>query len=101
MLKNFKKKLVIVGEGPLYSELKKKFENKNIIFFGKLDNEEVISLIQNAYSVITNTNLYEGQPTLLFEASKMKINSVYPNNGGISEFSKQNPFSFKLTQKFI
>ena len=96
LLKNFKKKLVIVGEGPLYSELKKKFENKNIIFFGKLDNEEVISLIQNAYSVITNTNLYEGQPTLLFEASKMKINSVYPNNGGISEFfPNNNPFSFK------
>tara|TARA_A100001011_G_C14225863_1_gene806577 strand:- start:104 stop:1261 length:1158 start_codon:yes stop_codon:yes gene_type:complete len=96
LLKNFEKKLVLVGEGPIYSELKKKFENKNIIFFGKLDNEEVINLIQNAYSVITNTNLYEGQPTLLFEASKMKINSVYPNNGGISEFfPNNNPFSFK------
>jgi glycosyltransferase involved in cell wall biosynthesis len=100
LLKNFKKKLVIVGEGPLYLELKKKFENKNIIFFGKLDNEEVISLIQNAYSVITNTNLYEGQPTLLFEASKMKINSVYPNNGGISEFfPNNNPFSFKTNSR--
>ena len=94
-LENFEKKLVLVGEGPLFSELKNQFENKNIIFFGKLDNEEVKSLIQNSYSVVSNTTLYEGQPNLLFEASIMKTNSVFPNNGGIGEFfPTNNPFCF-------
>lgn len=96
-LKNFKKKLVLVGEGPLYLELKNKYENKKILFLGKLENKEVISLIQSSYSVVTNTCLYEGQPTLLFEASNLKINSIYPKNGGISEyFPPNNPFSFNV-----
>lgn len=99
-LNNFEKKLVLVGEGPLYLDLKNQFESENILFFGKLENSEVINLIQNSYSVVTNTNLYEGQPTLLFEASKLKINAIYPENGGIGEFfPPNNPFSFKTNSR--
>ena len=35
---------------------------------------------------MTATNLYEGQPTLLCEASSSGIPSIFPTNGGISEF---------------
>ena len=49
---------------------------------------------------ITNTSLYEGQPTLLSEASKLQINSIYPSSGGIQEFfPKDNPFAFKANNE--
>ena len=96
LLVNYDKKLVLVGEGPLLNTLKMNNKNKNIIFLGKMNNSDVISLIKNSYSVITNTRLYEGQPTLLSEASKLGVNSIYPKSGGISEFfPEDNPFSFK------
>jgi glycosyltransferase involved in cell wall biosynthesis len=97
MVSNLEKKLLIVGEGPLLEELKEKNKNNNkIIFLGSLENDEVIALIKNSFSVVSNTSLYEGQPTLLTEASLLNVNSVYPSNGGISEFFPQNnPFEFK------
>lgn len=96
LLVNYDKKLVIVGEGPLLNKLKNKnIGNNNIIFLGRLNNSEVLSLINNSYSVVTNTSLYEGQPTLLSEASKLGVNSIYPKSGGIAEFfPEDNPFAF-------
>tara|TARA_X000000368_G_scaffold108809_1_gene84661 strand:- start:22618 stop:23787 length:1170 start_codon:yes stop_codon:yes gene_type:complete len=97
MVSNLEKKLLIVGDGPLLKKLKEDNKNnKNIIFLGRLENDEVIALIKNSFSVVSNTSLYEGQPTLLTEASLLNVNSVYPNSGGISEFfPKDNPFEFK------
>ncbi len=101
LLVDFKKKLVIAGEGPLLAELKNKYKNnQKIIFTGKLANEEVLYLIKNSYSTITNTCLYEGQPTLLSEASKLEKNSIYPISGGIQEFFPEgNPFAFKANNE--
>lgn len=100
LLVNFDKKLLIAGEGPLLNKLKNKNKNKNIVFLGQISNDAVISFISKSYSVITNTKLYEGQPTLLSEASKLGINSVYPKSGGISEFfPENNPFAFKSGDK--
>ena len=97
LLNKYEKKLVIVGEGPLLETFKKENKNNQIIFLGKQSNIQVLNLIKNSYSVITNTKLYEGQPTLLSEASMLGINSVYPRNGGIEEFfPKDNPFSFEV-----
>jgi glycosyltransferase involved in cell wall biosynthesis len=97
LLNKYEKKLVIVGEGPLLETFKKENMNNQIIFLGKQSNIQVLNLIKNSYSVITNTKLYEGQPTLLSEASMLGINSVYPRNGGIVEFfPKDNPFSFEV-----
>lgn len=96
----FKKKLVIVGEGPLLNKLKNENVVDKILFLGNLSNIKVINLIKNSYSVVTNTKLLEGQPTLLSEASMLGINSIYPKNGGIQEFfPSQNPFSFEPHSK--
>ena len=55
-------------------KLKHKYkDNEKIKFTGKLTNFEVLSLIKNSYTTITNTSLYEGQPTLLSEASKLSL----------------------------
>ena len=78
LLNKYEKKLLIVGEGPLLETFKKENKNNQIIFLGKQSNIQVLNLIKNSYSVITNTKLYEG-------------------NGGIEEFfPKDNPFSFEV-----
>ena len=57
-------KLLIIGDGPEAKKLKNK-KIKNVKFLGELTHEETLSYINNAKAVITNTKLYEGQPTLL------------------------------------
>ena len=50
------------------------------------DHLSKIELILNSKAVVTATKLYEGQPTLLCEASSLGIPSIFPNTGGINEF---------------
>ncbi len=80
-----KYKLLIIGDGPEANNLKNQ-KNKNIKFLGELNHQETLSYINNAKAVITNTKLFEGQPTLLCEASLLKVPSIFPDNGGIKEF---------------
>lgn len=78
--------LKIVGDGPLYKNLSKKYNSPNIEFLGSLSNEKTLSLIANSSGVISATRLYEGQPTLLCEASMLGVPVVFPDTGGIKEF---------------
>ena len=79
--------LKIVGNGPSLDFLKNKFVNKkNIEFLGTLENNQVLEIMNKAKAVITVTKLYEGQPTLLCEASSLGIPSIFPDTGGIKEF---------------
>ena len=78
--------LKIVGDGPLYKNLSKKYNLPNIEFLGSLSNEKTLSLIANSSGVISATRLYEGQPTLLCEASMLNVTVVFPDTGGIKEF---------------
>lgn len=82
--------LKIIGDGPLYETLKKKYENKEIIFTGHLSNKETLENIRNATCVVTATKLYEGQPNLLSEASLLEVPSIFPDSGGIKEFFPSN-----------
>ena len=86
--------LKIIGNGPSLHSLKNKFVNKqNVEFLGTLKNNQVLEIMSKAKAVITVTKLYEGQPTLLCEASSLGIPSIFPNTGGIKEFF---PESYKL-----
>ena len=78
--------LKIVGDGPLRKDLMKIYKQGNINFLGYQDNKKVLELISSSNGVITGTKLYEGQPTLLCEASLLGVPSIFPKNGGISEF---------------
>tara|TARA_Y100001970_G_scaffold288219_1_gene414932 strand:- start:686 stop:1834 length:1149 start_codon:yes stop_codon:yes gene_type:complete len=90
-------KLQIIGDGPLAKNLKNKFmNNKNIIFHNFIENSNVISLLKGSKAVVTATKLYEGQPTLLCEASLLGVPAIFPKTGGIEEFFPVDyPLSFE------
>lgn len=79
-------KLKIIGNGPDKNNLIKYNQNPNVEFMDFLPNEKILELIKNSIAVVTATKLYEGQPTLLCEASSMGVPSIFPRTGGISEF---------------
>ena len=94
-----KKELYIIGDGPELKTLKNKYKNnEDIRFFGAIENNRVHELISKSKGVVTATKLYEGQPTLLCEASLMSIPSIFPRTGGIEEFF---PTNYSLTYNQI
>ena len=55
-----------------------------------MENSKVLNLISNSKGIVTATKLYEGQPTLLCEASSLGVPSIFPMTGGILEFFPKN-----------
>lgn len=95
-LKNNNLKLIVIGDGEQKKYLESKYNSKNIIFLGIIDNEKVKTEILNSLAVITSTTLYEGQPRLLCEASSLKTVSIFPKFGGMEEFFPSNyPLSYE------
>lgn len=100
-------KLKIIGDGPQLKYLSKQnFEN--VEFLGLQTNQDTLNLISKSYCVVTATRLWEGQPTLLCEASALGVPSIYPDFGGMPEFfPNKYELSFKqydyedLTSKLI
>ena len=82
--------LNIIGTGPQLQTLKDQYKSQKIIFHGFMDNKNVINQIKKAKVVISATKLYEGQPTLLCEATMNYIPVIFPNSGGINEFLPKN-----------
>lgn len=89
--------LSVYGTGPLENELLKKFSNKNIKFYGDVENSEVLNAIANSKAVVTSTKMFEGQPRLLSEASILGIPSIFPLFGGMGEFFP-NDYSYAFEQ---
>ena len=87
---NLKETVKIIGNGPDKNKLIKYNQNPNVEFIDFLLNEKILELIKNSIAVVTATKLYEGQPTLLREASAMGIPSIFPRTGGINEFFPEN-----------
>ena len=82
--------LNIIGTGPQLQTLKDQYKSQKIIFHGFMDNKAVINEIKKAKVVISATKLYEGQPTLLCEATMHSVPVIFPNSGGINEFLPKN-----------
>ena len=70
----------------IIGELNKKFNDDRIHFEGLMQNKDVKNIISKSIGVVTATKLYEGQPTLLCEASSLGKISIFPDSGGIKEF---------------
>ena len=91
-------KLKIIGDGPDFTNLKKKYQQSNIEFYGQINNNDVKNIIKNSKGVVTATKLYEGQPTLLCEAAMLGVPSIFPKSGGISDFF---PTGYKFSFDFL
>ena len=65
-------------------------QNKEIEIIGVLDNQKVLDIISKSSGVVITTKMFEGQPTLLCEASALGVPSIFPETGGISEFFPDN-----------
>ncbi len=95
-LENHNLILEIIGTGPDYRRLKKRYSSNKINFVGEISNVETLNRIRNSKAVVTATHLYEGQPTLLCEASSLGKISIFPQTGGIGEFFPKNyKYSFE------
>ena len=77
-------------------DLRSRYASSKIQFLGSIPNEEVIDYIRNSKAVVSATKLFEGQPTLLCEASALGVPSIFPKTGGIEEFLPEN---YKLSFK--
>lgn len=89
-LRDLNLKLKIIGEGPLLDEIVLNNQNKEIEIIGVLDNQKVLDIISKSSGVVITTKMFEGQPTLLCEASALGVPSIFPKTGGISEFFPDN-----------
>ena len=78
--------LKIIGNGPSINDLKKKYIGKPVDFINEISNADVLDIISKSKGVVTATKLYEGQPTVLCEASTLGVPSFFPESGGIAEF---------------
>jgi glycosyltransferase involved in cell wall biosynthesis len=78
--------LKIIGDGPKLAYLKKKYPHPLVNFLGVISNKEVLDHISSSLAVVTATKMFEGQPTLLCEASSLGVPSIFPVSGGIGEF---------------
>ena len=61
-----------------------------------MNNLEILEEIRKSAGVVTATKLFEGQPTLLCEASMLGVPSIFPDTGGVSEFF---PVNYNLSYK--
>ena len=84
--------LKIIGSGENLDKLQNSHYD-NVEFLGEISNEETLNIIKNSLAVVTATQMYEGQPRLLCEASSMGVPSIFPNFGGMVEFF---PKDYKL-----
>ena len=84
--------LKIIGVGEDLDKLQNAYHG-NVEFLGKISNEETLKIIKDSLAVVTATQMYEGQPRLLCEASSMGVPSIFPNFGGMVEFF---PEDYKL-----
>ncbi|OFI48733.1 glycosyl transferase [Floricoccus tropicus] len=77
--------LVIAGDGPILDELKKQYKQRNILFVGKLDFDDTITLL-NRTDIFCYPSMYpEGLPTSILEAGIMKCAVIATDRGGTVE----------------
>ena len=93
-------KLYIVGDGPQLNDLKNYYDLTDVYFLGSKNREDTLKIIRNSKGVLTFTKMYEGQPTVLCEASMLSIPSVFPGSGSIPSFFPPNyPYVFEQGNK--
>jgi glycosyltransferase involved in cell wall biosynthesis len=78
----------VVGDGSLFDELKLKYQNENINFFGRLKKEDVYDKIKVSDCLLAPSLCYENSPSVIYEAASFGIDFIYSDLGGASEIGQ-------------
>lgn len=81
--------LFVAGDGPLYPQMKKMVNNK-IYMLGRIDYDEVMSLMRDTDIFVLPTNFPEGLPTSVLEAGISKCAVIATPRGGTPEVITNN-----------
>jgi glycosyltransferase involved in cell wall biosynthesis len=87
-------RLKIVGNGPLYEELKKE-ETENVMLLGFKSGQELTDLVGNAKAVVLPSEWYENGPYSAIEALQLGRPLIGADIGGIPELIRGNGFLFE------
>ena len=81
---DIKTKLIIIGDGPLYSELKN-FNSKDVVMTGSIPHEDVTDILKSSQCVVIPSYYPEGLPTLILEAGITECALIATKAGGTEE----------------
>ena len=81
--------LKVAGDGPLFLQLKKRYQSDKILFLGKLNNKEVSALLAGARFSVTPSECYENNPLSVIESLCMGTPVLGSDNGGIPELIEE------------
>lgn len=88
---SFKKKLIIIGDGPLRATLHNQYRsNKDIMWAGFAGREEVMRYLLKAEALIFPSEWYEGMPMTILEAFCMGTPVISSNIGSQKEIVRNN-----------
>jgi len=81
--------LKIAGEGPLFDDLRNRYENDKIKFLGYLNREEIKSLIEKARFSVIPSEWFENNPLSGIESLHLGTPVLGANIGGIPELIEE------------
>ncbi len=93
IIKNKKIKLIIIGNGPLETEIKKFIKKNNFeksIFLKNYMNHDEICYYYNISSILINTGLAAGLPNVVIEAIASKLPIIAIDVGATKDFVNEN-----------
>ena len=95
-----KAKLVIAGDGALYSEVKS-METENISVVGALKFNDVIALYKAADIFCLPTDYPEGFPTTVLEAAACNTMVIAADKGGTGEIISSDEYGILITENTV
>lgn len=95
-----KTKLVIAGDGALYSEVKS-METENISVVGALKFNDVIALYKAADIFCLPTDYPEGFPTTVLEAAACNTMVIAADKGGTGEIISSDEYGILITENTV
>jgi glycosyltransferase involved in cell wall biosynthesis len=81
--------LRIAGNGPLFDDLKEKYESEKISFLGHVDREKIKDLMGKAMFTVIPSEWYENNPLSVIESLCLGTPVLGSNIGGIPELMRK------------
>lgn len=90
--------LIVAGSGPTLDHLKKIYQDKDIVFRGKLPYDKVMALYNDTDIFVHPSMFPEGLPTAILEAGIMKCAIIATDRGGTVEVINQEDYGIIMEE---